>query len=474
VEEKLEAACTWLLGDPSSAAESGSPFQLSASEASSHSTSPAPPVTSARTARASSHHDPQPMQAETAAALNPTSEAASSPLEARRQGIAGSGASSGGADHDGNATARSPADTFASAVAFCQGNGVPKDIGLAMQLLQSAAEQGHGDALAELGALHLAGTGVPKDLDRAAKLLEAAVEQGHAKAQFVLGRMHLHGRGVPKDLDRGAKLLEAAVEQGHEKAQFVLGHMHLHGRGVPRDATKARELLELAAAQGSMKAQAALDKLECVEAAHSPADGAHVCNSCRSLDLARAAAIAVGQDPSPVPAPGPDSCGSKRSVDQPSSPLPTSTSPSVPSPSRWMPSASLPIDFESARLSSTGHDTPTHGQRAAVASEANPPPPASTPSAPTRKAPLSPASSVGSPIVLAADLALPLPLKGAPTALKYAPTAVEDDDATSPRPGAPQSGPSTTLTPALIAYQEVSQEQDEQDEQDEQAYYSML
>jgi TPR repeat protein len=92
------------------------------------------------------------------------------------------------------------------------------------------------------------------DYGRAAAPCRKAAEQGHAEAQATLGAMYGMGRGVPQDDAEAARWTRKAAEQGHAKAQFSLGLTYLFGTGVPRDHVKAHALFSIAAARGSIRA----------------------------------------------------------------------------------------------------------------------------------------------------------------------------------------------------------------------------
>ena len=69
-----------------------------------------------------------------------------------------------------------------------------------------------------LGSLHAGGDGVPKDLSRAAQLMSRACDLGSARGCSQLGSMYATGEGVPKDPTRAAALFKQACEKGLTKA----------------------------------------------------------------------------------------------------------------------------------------------------------------------------------------------------------------------------------------------------------------
>ncbi|MGH6954695.1 MAG: tetratricopeptide repeat protein, partial [Alphaproteobacteria bacterium] len=66
------------------------------------------------------------------------------------------------------------------------------------------------------GVRYLTGDGVPKDVLKAAQLLVSAAERGHAEAQYLIGISHGLPWGAKYDPALSASWLERAAEQGHE------------------------------------------------------------------------------------------------------------------------------------------------------------------------------------------------------------------------------------------------------------------
>jgi hypothetical protein len=65
---------------------------------------------------------------------------------------------------------------------YLNGQGIPKDAGLAAGLFQRACEGGEVAACANLGLMYQSGRGVPRDEARAAALLRAACDRGFGEA----------------------------------------------------------------------------------------------------------------------------------------------------------------------------------------------------------------------------------------------------------------------------------------------------
>ncbi|MES2658177.1 MAG: tetratricopeptide repeat protein [Verrucomicrobiota bacterium] len=188
---------------------------------------------------------------------------------------------------------------FQQARDLLMGQGVPKDEKKAFELMMSAANQGHPDAIGGIGYFHSRGIVVEKDDAAAAGWFRKGSEKGSAKAQLNLGKLLLDGKGggtetdpeklraeglawvrkaadqkladaastygiilyqagygQPRDPSAAAPYLKLAAEQGVVDAQNTLGYMYTSGDGVPYDPAVAGEWLKKAALQGHVKAQA--------------------------------------------------------------------------------------------------------------------------------------------------------------------------------------------------------------------------
>jgi uncharacterized protein len=112
------------------------------------------------------------------------------------------------------------------------------------QLLRTAAERAHPDAVYWLSMLHSEGA------DRDSLLLRAG-ELDSLEAQRDLGALYATGDWTgPHDPSRGAEWYRRAAERGHSDAQYNLGFMYLLGEGVPSDPLEGLRWLRIAADQG--------------------------------------------------------------------------------------------------------------------------------------------------------------------------------------------------------------------------------
>lgn len=146
---------------------------------------------------------------------------------------------------------------FAEALRYGRGDGVPKDEAKAAAYLRAAADAGHAEAQAMMGAA-LATEGKPDD---AAQWYALAAEQGHAEAQFRLAEAWLNGNGVPGNAAWAAMWFGRAASAGHVTAQFMYGTLLVAGRGVASNREGAYVWLALAAARGHAQAADFRDRL---------------------------------------------------------------------------------------------------------------------------------------------------------------------------------------------------------------------
>lgn len=137
------------------------------------------------------------------------------------------------------------ADFNAGVVAFLEG-----DYSGALVQWAPLAEEGHGGAQFNLGAMYRDGRGVPQDLAEAAWWFARSAESGHLRAQFALAVMYAEGEVVPKDFVEAAKWYGMAAEQGHAQAQYNLGVLLANGEGGAKDLVNAMKWLQIAGGAG--------------------------------------------------------------------------------------------------------------------------------------------------------------------------------------------------------------------------------
>ncbi len=89
---------------------------------------------------------------------------------------------------------------------------------------ERACESGNQYAQYHLGKMCLLGDGVPKDIERAVQLLSDSASQGNQYAQYVLGKLCLQGKEVEKNPEAAVYWLTQSANQGNSYAQFLLDH----------------------------------------------------------------------------------------------------------------------------------------------------------------------------------------------------------------------------------------------------------
>jgi TPR repeat protein len=114
----------------------------------------------------------------------------------------------------------------------------------------TAAEQGNGAAMYNLGVLSLTGKGVAKDAAAAAKWFKASADAGHSGGMVNWALCRLNGFGTAKDEADGVRWLQQAANKGSATAMGMLAEAYLRGRGVPSNAGQAVSWLQKAVDAG--------------------------------------------------------------------------------------------------------------------------------------------------------------------------------------------------------------------------------
>ena len=113
---------------------------------------------------------------------------------------------------------------------YYNGEGVAKDLGLAVSWWRKAADRDHAQAQCNLGICYFNGIGLAQDKHQAVLWYRKAAEQGYAQAQFNLGICYFNGVGVAKDLALAVSWYRKAAEQGYAQAQYELGNDYLSSK----------------------------------------------------------------------------------------------------------------------------------------------------------------------------------------------------------------------------------------------------
>ncbi|RMH17921.1 MAG: sel1 repeat family protein [Gammaproteobacteria bacterium] len=166
---------------------------------------------------------------------------------------------------------------------YSRGQGVEKNLELAAEWYQKAANQGHADAQNNLGIAYSRGLGVAKDGVYAMALFRQAAEKGHIDAQNNLGGILITGQGVERNIPEAIRWFKKAAAKNSAKAQFNLGLIYSNGMGVRRDIQQGVAWLQKAANQGHL---GALNSLAWIYATCSDE---RYCDGKKAVDLAEQA-----------------------------------------------------------------------------------------------------------------------------------------------------------------------------------------
>ena len=193
-----------------------------------------------------------------------------------------------------------PEAMFQQARALLRGEGVKKDAAHAFQLMQSAADLGHADAMGGLGYFYSQGISVPKDPEKALEWFRKGAEKGSAKSQYNFGTSLMKAHEQQPDEKQAAEAIEwvrkaaeqklpeanltygtyayfgehntaqnydiaashfkVAADHGLAEAQNYLGAMNENGQGMAIDIEQAITWYRKAALQGHIRAQANLGR----------------------------------------------------------------------------------------------------------------------------------------------------------------------------------------------------------------------
>lgn len=166
---------------------------------------------------------------------------------------------------------------------YYDGEGVDKNMALAIKWLQESADKGYALAQAALGTVYFEGMeGLEQNYALSEKYLLMAAEKGNNEAQaglaclyvtmeeysksmswarkasqnnnplacYMLGRLYNEGLGVESDMKEALKWFEKAADNGDADAQNLLGNAYANGDFVEQDKQKAFDYYQKAAAQG--------------------------------------------------------------------------------------------------------------------------------------------------------------------------------------------------------------------------------
>jgi TPR repeat protein len=115
-------------------------------------------------------------------------------------------------------------------LAYCDGNGLPKDTLKGMNYLKKSAEQGYREGEFFYGIYLLMGN--KSEQEEGFKWVLSAADRGNVNAQYAVARAYEDGIGVEKDEKKYIKYLKMAADNNYREAALILGNCYAEGIGV--------------------------------------------------------------------------------------------------------------------------------------------------------------------------------------------------------------------------------------------------
>lgn len=147
-------------------------------------------------------------------------------------------------------------------VKYQTGDGVKKDLKLAIKWFEKAASRNYDNALVSLGDLYYKGEGVKQSYKKAFELYSRALRRNIPSAQYRLGLCCFYGKGTKQDKKAAVEWFKKAAEQVEPDAQYMLGICYEKGEGVKKDLKQAKIHYQAAAEADIKEAKAALKRLK--------------------------------------------------------------------------------------------------------------------------------------------------------------------------------------------------------------------
>lgn len=138
------------------------------------------------------------------------------------------------------------------------GRGVAKDPAAAARWFKASADAGHSGGMVNWALCRLNGFGTGQDEADGVRWLRQAADRGSANAMGMLAEVYLRGRGAAPDARQAASWLQKAVDAGDGPSIAQLGELYERGEGVARDPRRAFGLYQRAAVAGDTDAMVRL------------------------------------------------------------------------------------------------------------------------------------------------------------------------------------------------------------------------
>jgi TPR repeat protein len=143
---------------------------------------------------------------------------------------------------------------YTLAIRLLDEEGPEADVPRGIQLLQSAAEAGHGAAQCELGSRYFTGRGVEEQHELFLSWTRKAMAAEVPRAFFNMAVAHDIGAGIPKNPAESYRLFLEAHERGYARARIKVARCLVEGFGVQKNPSRALPLLEQSASEGDPEA----------------------------------------------------------------------------------------------------------------------------------------------------------------------------------------------------------------------------
>ena len=160
-----------------------------------------------------------------------------------------------------DARAGDPEAAYVLGLLYSNGDGVDRNLSMALGWFQRAATHGSEDAAFQLGNAYRLGLGTPQDIKKAIMWYTRAADDGIPQAAHALSRIYRIGDGVRRDYATAIHWLENAASQSYAPAYHELGRLHMDGVGISKDPNRAAHYFELAADKGHIPARFDLAEL---------------------------------------------------------------------------------------------------------------------------------------------------------------------------------------------------------------------
>lgn len=144
---------------------------------------------------------------------------------------------------------------------YYNGNGVPKNYGIAVGWYNKAAAQGHKGAAFSLGYLYEKGIGVRQNASKSLSYYKQAATQGDPRAQYAVAQAYQQGNAVQKNDKVALGWFMKAANQHLPEAEYSVGTFYASGTRVAKNYKEAEKWYLRAAEQRYAEAQFSLGSL---------------------------------------------------------------------------------------------------------------------------------------------------------------------------------------------------------------------